>query len=257
MSKKEKNDLELSLTDKIITLIIRLRWWLFGLLVALAIAGVAFAIISSVNSSKDNKLSEAFTPIEKEFNTVRDEENGDFTEVLSKLDEYISSSSRYTNLKALHMRAYIYAEKGDYQNALNDYTTINAKAGKNSYFKSLSLYGMAVANEELGRVDVAKEQYQQIWDEYGKSTPESSSALFALLRFAIKDNDADKQDEYARLIRDNYAYSDYARASEQYIKADEPADTNADTVTVDDAETVETVDTDASDNNTSNEGETT
>lgn len=257
MSKKEKNDLELSLTDKIITLIIRLRWWLFGLLVALAIAGVAFAIISSVNSSKDNKLSEAFTPIEKEFNTVRDEENGDFTEVLSKLNEYISSSSRYTNLKALHMRAYIYAEKGDYQNALNDYTTINTKAGKNSYFKPLSLYGMAVANEELGRVDVAKEQYQQIWDEYGKSTPESSSALFALLRFAIKDNDADKQDEYARLIRDNYAYSDYARASEQYIKADEPADTNADTVTAGDAETVETVDTDASDNNTSNEGETT
>ena len=109
------------------------------------------------------------------------------------------------------------------------------------------------------RVNLAGQDpiYQQIWDEYGKSTPESSSALFALLRFAVKDNDADKQDEYARLIRDNYAYSDYARASEQFIKADEPADTNADAVTADDAETVETVDTDASDNNTSNEGETT
>lgn len=218
MSKKEKNDLELSLTDKIITLIIRGRWWLLGVFCLIAIVGIVLGVLSAVNSSNSKKNSTEFLPIESDFNSIRDLDDPDFSDVLNQLNEYISDSGSYTNLKTLYMRAYIYSHKGEYQNSLNDYKTVYNKAGKDSYYKDLALYGMAVSNEELGRTDEAKQMYQQLWDDYGKASPEASSALFALLRFAIGDNDVDKQDEYARLIRDNYAYSDYAKVSEQYIK---------------------------------------
>lgn len=217
MSKKNVVNPETSASDKLVSWIVRHRVVLsivFGVVIG---GAIATGIIVAVVNSKEAKRGEQFLPIRKAYEEVKSSDEKDYTAVLDSLNSFISGKKDYANFEALFTRASILFEQKKYDEAYNDYDKIDSLISDKGMFKDVAIYSKAVCKENLGEDAEAEVLYNQVWEDYGLASPQSAPSLFALYRFAEKNDNKEEMSEWAKLIKENYPYSDYTKVVEPSI----------------------------------------
>lgn len=218
MSKKNVVNPETSASDKFVSWIVRHRVVLSVVFGVVIVGAIVAGIIVAVVNSKEAKRGEQFLPIRKAYEEVKGTEEKDYTAVLESLNSFISNKKDFANLEALYTRANILFEQKKYDEAYNDYDKIDSLIPDKGIFKDVAIYSKAVCKENLGEDAEAEVLYNQVWEDYGLASPQSAPSLFALYRFAEKNGNKEKMSEWAKLIKENYPYSDYTKVVEPIIE---------------------------------------
>lgn len=208
---------ESSVTERIVSWIIRRRVVLSIVFAIVIVGGISAGIAVTVVNSKNAARSDKFVPIREAYNQAKESDEKDYTSVLESLNSFIGNRSDYVDLEALYIRANILFEQKDFAGAYDDYDKIDSRTTATGLFKDIAIYSKAVCKEQLGQDDEAYGLYQKVWDDFGLSSPLSAQSLFALFRYSDKRGNKEDQIKWAKLIKENYPYSDYTKIVEPYI----------------------------------------
>lgn len=155
--------------------------------IVIAIAIIIIGAISYMNVSKQNKEFNAITRLEQSYISIAsmDNQSEDFKKALADLnseaDSIMASAGGYPALKAKYLKglAALFAE--DWASAADIFNAVAVDA-KGSYLAPVALVNAAVAEENNGNQDKALENYNKVWNDYGKDCPEAAKALFNVAR---------------------------------------------------------------------------
>ncbi len=189
---------------------------------AIVIAIIIIAAVSYMNVSKQNKQFNAVTKLEQSYIAIAamDNQSEDFKKALADLnseaDALVASANGYPALKAKYLKglAALFAE--DWASAAEIFEAVAVDA-KGNYLAPVALVNAAVAEENNGNKDKAFENYNKVWNDYGKDCPEAAKALFNVAR--IYDEKGDKElakATYSQLVDAylNTTGSEYARIAQ-------------------------------------------
>ncbi len=188
----------------------------------IAIVVVIVAVVSYMNVSKQNKQFNEVSKLEQSYIALvaMDNQSAEFKTALSDLnsaaDSLKAAASGYPAIKADFIKglAALFAE--DWKTASELFAVVEA-ASKGNYLAPVALVNAAVAEENLGNVDKALENYNKVWNDFGKDCPVAPKALFNVARIYEAKGDKElAKATYSQLV-DAYLSttgSEYARIAQ-------------------------------------------
>ena len=188
----------------------------------IVIAIIIIAAVSYMNVSKQNKQFNAVAKLEQSYVAIAamDNQSEDFKKALADLnseaDTLIASADGYPALKAKYLKGLSALFAEDWASAAEIFEAVAVDA-KGNYLAPVALVNAAVAEENNGNKDKAFENYNKVWNDYGKDCPEAAKALFNVAR--IYDEKGDKElakATYSQLVDAylNTTGSEYARIAQ-------------------------------------------
>lgn len=188
----------------------------------IVIAIIIIAAVSYMNVSKQNKQFNAVAKLEQSYVAIAamDNQSEDFKKALADLnseaDALIASADGYPALKAKYLKGLSALFAEDWASAAEIFEAVAVDA-KGNYLAPVALVNAAVAEENNGNKDKAFENYNKVWNDYGKDCPEAAKALFNVAR--IYDEKGDKElakATYSQLVDAylNTTGSEYARIAQ-------------------------------------------
>lgn len=185
----------------------------------IAVALIIIAIVSVMNTSKQNKQATAVFELEQSYGSLTsldntsDEFKTALADINSKADELIANAKGYAQIKAKYLKALVTMEAEDWNTASAAMEEV-ANEAKDTYLAPIAYVNAAVSYENAGSQDKALELYNKVWNDFGKDCPESPKALFNVARIYEAKGDVElAKATYSQLV-DTYLSttgSEYAR----------------------------------------------
>ena len=185
-----------------------------AVIVALLILVICLSFVGKSKTKKFDSLS----ALEVSYSKL--EEIGD-EEFIKEAEALVSDAGlkTYPGAKAALLIAYVSYDNEDYQTALDWYSKV-ASNQSGSYLYQVAVMNSAACNEMLGNTSVALDQYNSLWEKYGKDGLYGSRALFNAARLYEADGNlelakatyeqltgeySNSQSEYASLAKTRLA----------------------------------------------------
>lgn len=197
-NKKEK---QLSANDKLVNMTegwIATHRTLIISLCVLVVVVVLISVVASVIINKNyDKINDSLATLETNYEEYQllDSDSDEYTEKLTLVNEEANALlsnpgvKKYAGSKAALILAEMAYEKGDYDKAIEYYTSVY-EAQKDTYLGQVALMSKASALEETGDKSGALVLYNQIFNDYGKDGIYASRALFNSARL-IEESDVE------------------------------------------------------------------
>ncbi len=187
-----------------------------AVIVALIIFGIVYNKVSTNKYEKTmNKLFAVETKLQG-IDVKAEENTKELDSIINDLDAISSASKVYPKAKANLSLANIYYQKGDYNKTI-EYLDKAVEVSNRTYLTQIALINRAVVYEDNNQVDKALEDYQKIWDDFGKESAYSPKALFAIARIYDEKNNIElAKSTYEQLV-DQFPNSEYSRLAENRL----------------------------------------
>lgn len=174
MLQKEEQSLRVQILEALSSFIHKFKYPLWALLAAV----IVFTVTYFIWSERGKRLTEDSTILAEEVEQIyiewMQEEDDELKknreeELMSQIDTIIRHYSRqYGGQRVLFIRANVYFEKSDWQNAADDFSELS-KMFPQSYLSPLSLFNAAICYEEMNNLQGALDLYDQITEKYKDS----------------------------------------------------------------------------------------
>lgn len=172
--------------EKISNFLYNNRTVLLVLLAIIILGVIGFSIYSEFSNSINEQASQGVEKAQELYGEWTEAEVGEkeeieneFFDVCEKvLTEYADSAAAQ---KVLFIRGQVFAEKEDWQNAVNDYMNLVDNYA-NSHLTPIALTNAAAAYEAIDDVDKAIEILEKITKDYKGKSIEYAHAVFSLGR---------------------------------------------------------------------------
>lgn len=193
--------------EKISNFLYNNRIVLLILLCVIVVGVIGFSVVSEVTSSISEQATVEVEKAQALYEEWTDAEVGEKEEIENKffdvcenvLKEYPDS---YAAQRALFVRGKVFAEKEDWQNAVNDYIDL-AENFAVGHLTPIALTNAAVAYEAIENIDKAIETLERITKDFKGKSIEYAHAVFSLGRLNEEKGNLDEADTfYSELIEE-------------------------------------------------------
>lgn len=193
--------------EKISNFLYNNRTVLLVLLAIIILGVIGFSIYSEFSNSINEQASQGVEKAQELYGEWTEAEVGEkeeieneFFDVCEKvLTEYADSAAAQ---KVLFIRGQVFAEKEDWQNAVNDYIDL-AENFAVGHLTPIALTNAAVAYEAIENIDKAIETLERITKDFKGKSIEYAHAVFSLGRLNEEKGNLDEADTfYSELIEE-------------------------------------------------------
>ncbi|MBN2443415.1 MAG: tetratricopeptide repeat protein [Spirochaetales bacterium] len=138
-------------------------------------------------------------------------------ELLENLAQIIKQyPNQYATQRALSIRASLYAEKSEWENAARDYRDL-AESFPKSFYSPISYINAAVCYEELNDLDSALAMLKKVVESY-KNSYDVPYALYMMGRLSEKrGKNSEAEEYYTQITKDEYSYSNWSKLAQNRI----------------------------------------
>lgn len=207
-------------SDKVNGFLEKNRVVLFSILGVVVAAIVILAVVLSVSSKSAEKTIAAVDEIT--YTLTKDSASLEEADLTARLESAMEAVTPYLNkggvggVRANMLAGELAFVKKDYEKAY-DYWTAALSKGKKSYTAPICAYNTAVCAEELGKLDVACENYKKAADN--KDFIMKAHAKFSLGRVYEALNDSEKALETYKGLIDETPNDSWAKLAKSRVLA--------------------------------------
>ena len=162
---------------------------LLGIGIAIIVALIALVVVFAVLGKTTEKKFDALSALEVSYSKIEEIGNEEF---ISEAEALVSDAGlkTYPGAKAALLIADVSYDNADYATALEWYQKV-ADAQKDTYLYQVATIDAAATNEMLGNSTAALDQYNLLWETFGKDGLYGSRALFNAARLYEKEGNID------------------------------------------------------------------